>query len=178
MTSSCETTPGLIIRQATDSADIAAVKECFNAYTEWLNVDITFQNYSSEFDGLPGKYAPPTGALLLASDATTNQILGCVAMRPIQIEPKYLSNRPENSRFCELKRLFVYPEARGRQVAKKLMEEVMRVAREEGYNEMLLDTLSRMEAAIKLYTFQGFDKTDAYYGNPLEGVIYFSKKLK
>lgn len=167
----------LVLRQAATPADLAEVKKCFQAYTEWLNEDITFQNYAAEFEGLPGKYAPPSGALLLALDKTTDQVLGCIALRPIQLEEQYLSQRRPETRYCEIKRLFVYPEARGRQVSRTLVREVLRIAEEEGYHEVLLDTLAKMQPAVKLYKSEGFEETEPYTVNPLAGVIYFSRKL-
>lgn len=172
-----QTVSSVLVRQAASAADLAAVIECFKAYTTWLDVDLTYQNYDAELKGLPGKYAPPTGALLIAVDAATDAVLGCIALRPLRLEPVYLASRPTGLRYCELKRLFVYPEARGRQVARTLLAEALKCAQAEGYDEMLLDTLSRMTAAIRLYESQGFEPTEAYYSSPLEGTLYFAKRL-
>ena len=43
---------------------------------------------------------------------------------------------------------------------------------------MVLDTLPKLQAAISLYKTYGFTERDAYYHNPLEGVIYLEKKLE
>lgn len=67
-------------------------------------------------------------------------------MRPIRLGPEYLVNRRAGARFCEMKRLFVYPEARGRQVSRALVMEAVRRAAAEGCDEMLLDTMARMQA--------------------------------
>ncbi|XP_044715118.1 acetyltransferase (GNAT) family domain-containing protein [Hirsutella rhossiliensis] len=166
------------IRQAVGPADIAAVRECFQAYTEWLNEDISFQNYAAELDGLPGKYAPPSGALLLAVNPSDDRALGCIAMRPIQLKPEYLCNRKANVKVCEMKRLFVYPEARGRQVASALVQQAMALARRAGHDEMVLDTMIRMQPAIKLYESQWFAVSEPYYFNPLPGVVYFTRNLR
>ncbi|KAK1457766.1 transcriptional regulator [Colletotrichum melonis] len=167
----------VVLRQATDPADMTAARKCFEAYTEWLNEDISFQNYAEELNDLPGKYAPPSGALLLAVDSTGRNILGCIAMRPLHLESHYLLNRRPDARYCEIKRLFVYPEARGKQVARLLVCEVLRRAEEQGYDEVLLDTLAKMQAAVRLYASEGFKETSPYYHNPLNGAMYMSSRL-
>lgn len=175
-----ETPPAsaILVRQATSSADLASVVECFKAYTAWLDEDLTHQNYAAELNGLPGKYASPAGALLLAVDSTTDAVLGCIAFKPLNLEPAYLQSRSKGLRYCELKRLFVYPEARGRRVAKTLLVEAQRRARDEAYDEMLLDTLSRMTAAINLYKSEGFAEVEPYNSSPLQGTLYFAKRLQ
>ncbi|KAK2751709.1 hypothetical protein CKAH01_17816 [Colletotrichum kahawae] len=104
------------------------IAQCFRAYTEWLNMDLDFQNFSTELSTLPGKYASPKGALLLARDLCTEQVLGCIAMRPIELQPEFRANRKADTRYCELKRLYVYPAARGRSVARALVAEALRIA--------------------------------------------------
>jgi ribosomal protein S18 acetylase RimI-like enzyme len=167
------------VRQASSASDIAAVKACFEAYTEWLDEDISFQNYAAELAGLPGKYAAPAGALLLAVDEASGEVLGCVAMRPIDLEVEYRTTERRNRRrYCEMKRLYVYPKARGRNVARMLINEVMRIAMEQGYDEVLLDTLLKMGPAIKLYRTEGFVEIEPYYHSTLDGVKYFAKKAQ
>ncbi|KAJ4202036.1 hypothetical protein NW759_015504 [Fusarium solani] len=166
------------IRQATSSTDLASVTECFQAYTQWLDEDISFQDYSTELEGLPGKYAPPFGALLLAVDDAQGQVLGCIALRPLTVQAEYRQHHPTDQRYCEIKRLFLYPSARGRQVGRKLVREVLKRAEAEGYDVALLDTLSKMTSAINLYKSEGFVKVEAYTYNPLQGAIYFAKKIR
>lgn len=166
------------IRQAAAPADIAAVRECFQAYTEWLNEDISFQDYTAELDGLPGKYTPPSGALLLAVDPSGHQVLGCIAMRPVQLKPAYLCNRKAGVKVCEMKRLFVYPQARGRRIASALVRRAVALARKAGHDEIVLDTMARMQPAINLYESEGFVRTTPYYFNPLPGVLYFTKDMQ
>ncbi|EXF85325.1 hypothetical protein CFIO01_02539 [Colletotrichum fioriniae PJ7] len=167
----------VIIRQAINPADMTAAKKCFEAYTKWLDEDISFQNYTEELSGLPGKYSSPSGALLLAVDSTSGEILGCIAMRPLSLESHYLRNRRPDARYCEVKRLFVYPEARGKRVARLLVREVLRRAEEQQYDEALLDTMAKMQAAVRLYASEGFEETSPYYYNPLNGALYMSKRL-
>ena len=166
----------VLIRQVESPEDLAAVIKCFHTYTEWLDEDLSHQNYESELAGLPGKYAPPTGSLLLAIDTESGRALGCVASRPVTL-PSSHPKAKQGHRCAEMKRLFVYPEARGRQVARKLLLELMRRAKEQGYNEVFLDTLARMEAAIKLYKSEGFLEAEPYNNSPYAGTVYLAKEL-
>ncbi|TQW01101.1 acetyltransferase [Cordyceps javanica] len=177
MTSKPAASSTVLIRQAASPEDLAAVMECFHAYTEWLDEDLSHQNYASELAGLPGKYAPPTGSLLLAVDSESGATLGCVALRSLELPSSHPKAKPGH-RCAEMKRLFVYPESRGRRVAKKLLLELLQRAKDQGYKEVFLDTLARMEAAISLYKSEGFVEAEAYNNSPYVGMVYLSKSLE
>ncbi len=114
---------------------------------------------------MPGKYAPPAGALLLAR-AADNQAVGCVCLRPIE---------PEGC--CEMKRLYVAPAGRGAGLGKTLVEAVIDEARRIGYREMKLDTLPSMASAKVLYRRLGFEPTEAYYETPVVGTAFMRRAL-
>ena len=78
---------------------------------------------------------------------------------------------------CEMKRLYVRPEARGQHLGDTLVNEIIRLAKEAGYKEMVLDTIKPLTAAINLYKKYGFKECEPYYDNPMEDVIYMIKKL-
>ncbi|KHN97374.1 Acyl-CoA N-acyltransferase [Metarhizium album ARSEF 1941] len=167
----------VIIRPA-NSTDLPAVKACLQEYTDWLDQDISFQNHKQEFANLPGKYAPPAGGLILAVDGPSGEVLGCIAFRPLSLDDDFVHPRHGRLRSCELKRLYVYPRARGREVARKLLQAAIKTAAQIGYDEMFLDTLPKMQSAIGLYKSEGFTPTRPYYFNPLEGALFFSKPLR
>jgi putative acetyltransferase len=108
--------------------------------------------FEAELTGLPGKYAPPRGQLLLAM--VGDQPAGCVALRRI------------DSARCEMKRMFVYPERQGQGVGRALAEAVIRDARAMGYQSMLLDTSIRQAEAQALYRRLGFRDIAPYYDLP------------
>ena len=108
--------------------------------------------FETELAGLPGKYAPPRGQLLLAT--VTDQAAGCVALREI------------DGTDCEMKRMFVYPEHQGQGVGRALAEAVIRDARALGYQRMLLDTSIRQAEAQALYRRLGFRDIPPYYELP------------
>ena len=135
----------------------------FREYAELLGVDLCFQGFEAELRELPGKYAPPGGALLVAYHEGAGA--GCVAMRDL------------GHGVCEMKRLFVRPRFRGLRLGKRLAEAIIMSARELGYSTMRLDTLGRLTEAMRLYDRLGFRRIPAYYENPLPGVVYWELDL-
>jgi ribosomal protein S18 acetylase RimI-like enzyme len=153
------------ISEASGTADIETVRRLFRAYADALGVDLCFQGFAGELAGLPGKYAAPSGALLLARNKR-GEALGCVALRPCDGEV-----------VCEMKRLYVIPEARGLGVGAALLEAVLAAARAIGYREIRLDTLPQMTAARALYRKAGFRAIPPYYDSPIAGTAFLSKVL-
>ncbi len=151
------------IKQAQTSAEIEDVRRLFGQYEEFLGVDLCFQSFEEELAGLPGKYAPPDGALLIGLSG--GKAVGCVAVRRLE------------EGVCEMKRLFVKPEARGTGLGRQLVQEVIARARRLGYLSMRLDTLDRLAEAMRLYEKVGFRRTKPYYENPLPGVVYWKLDL-
>jgi GNAT superfamily N-acetyltransferase len=153
----------LRITQARWPDDRAAVEALFREYVASLTEDIGFQNVDDELASLPGKYARPTGVVLMARDG--EQAAGAVAYR--MAEPGV----------CEMKRLYVRPPWRGSGLGRELANELIEYARAQGYRTMLLDTLASMSAARSLYRDLGFVPVAPYYDNPLPGVMYMALEL-
>jgi ribosomal protein S18 acetylase RimI-like enzyme len=139
------------------------VKQLFREYTEFLGVDLGFQQYDEEISSLPGKYALPDGRLYVIYDG--EQLAGCVALRKI------------DDKSCEFKRLFVRPEFRGKKLGCILMEKIIADAKGLGYKIGYLDTLCTLKSAIAVYEKLGFEKIPPYYNNPLENVAYYRINL-
>jgi ribosomal protein S18 acetylase RimI-like enzyme len=144
-----------------------AAREVFIEYAAGLGVDLCFQNFDAELDGLPGDYAAPSGALLLAF--VDGQLAGCGAMRPAP-DTDYVDA-------CEMKRLYVRRAFRGFGLGRRLAQALLDRAAEAGYSNMLLDTLDDMEAARDLYESLGFEEIPPYYYNPLPGAHYLRAEL-
>lgn len=155
----------LAIASAHFPDDTAIVRGLFAEYIDSLGIDLSFQGAAAELAGLPGKYAPPGGTILLARDVA-GHAQGCVALRPWT---------PPGT--CEIKRLYVRPAARGQALGRRLAEAAIELARQAGYTRMLLDTLATMRAARRLYAELGFRPVAPYYDNPLPGTAYMALEL-
>ena len=135
----------------------------FREYAASINADICFQGFEEELASLPGKYACPAGCVLLAF--VNDDLAGCGAMRPLA----------EGA--CEMKRLYVRPGFRGRDIGRELAEALIEKARVAEYQTMRLDTLATMTTAQALYATLGFKPTAAYYNNPIAGTVYLELAL-
>lgn len=156
----------MIIRAAA-SADLDEIRRLFREYADWLAVDLSFQNFEEEFACLPGDYAPPRGALLIAqSSAESNAIAaGCAALRALEQD------------VCEMKRLFVRAAFRGSGLGRRLALAILDEARGLGYARIRLDTLPQMGAAHELYRSLGFREIPPYRFNPIPGTRFLELDL-
>ena len=151
------------IVQAASHEQIGNVRDLFIEYAHSLNVSLCFENLDKEVNELPGVYAPPRGSLLLAADG--EKIAGCVALKKV------------DDRVCEMKRLYVRAEFRGRGIGKRLAMQIVDEAREIGYERFRLDTLPSMKEAISLYRSLGFEEIPAYRELPVPGALFMQVKL-
>lgn len=139
----------------------------FAEYASALGVDLAFQQFDAELAGLPGDYAPPGGALLLAY--VDGALAGCGALRALP-EADYPNA-------CEMKRLYVRRAFRRFGLGRQLAQQLIDCATQAGYSTLLLDTLDDMEAARELYASLGFVEVPPYYFNPIAGAHYLKADL-
>lgn len=154
----------LTLAHATTPAHLAQARELFLEYAQSLSFSLCFQDFDRELAELPGDYAPPQGRLLLAE--YEGQLAGCVALH--KLDPKV----------CEMKRLYLRPEFRGKRIGLALAERLMSEARQIGYHKMRLDTVEPvMKDAVALYRKLGFKEVAPYRPNPIAGARYMELEL-
>lgn len=158
--------PAMIeIVDASTHQQLDAVRSLMHAFVDWHrqrhSEDLTLidqyfdaRAFEEELAGLPGKYAPPKGRLLLAF--LNRHPAGCVALREL------------DAHVCEMKRMFVPPQLQGKGVGRALAEALIREAKTIGYSSMRLDTSFRQVEAQKLYQSVGFVCIEPYYEVPPE----------
>ena len=146
---------------------LEATRQIFSDYAEQLGIDLCFQNFEAELADLPGSYAAPQGALLLA--LVDGEVAGCCALRAL--------DTVDYPNAAEMKRLYVRKAFRRFGLGRELAETVLDAARVAGYHSVLLDTLDDMETARALYAELGFAEIPPYYHNPIAGAHYLKVDL-
>jgi len=151
----------------TEGEALNIVRELFTAYQQELDEDLCFQSFNDELKDPLKKYGPPSGTICLAyyNDVPA----GCIALMPLPDE--------QERKICEMKRLYVKPDFRSKKIGVALVEKLLNTAKELGYQTMKLDTLQKLQPAIRLYKQYGFTETTSYYKNPLPEVVYMQKEL-
>lgn len=154
----------MIFVQAQTPAQIEQARELFLEYAQTLGFSLCFQGFEEEVAGLPGDYAPPDGRLLLA--AHDGKLAGCGALHKI------------DAGTCEMKRLYLRPQLRGKGLGRALAESLIGEARKIGYRRIRLDTVEpSMRDAVGLYRRLGFKEIAPYRVNPIAGAMYMELEL-
>ena len=155
----------LNIFQAETAEHISTARELMLEYATALDFNLCFQGFDEEMRSLPGKYAPPSGRLLLA--LWNERPAGVIALRALA-----------ETGLCEMKRLYVRPEFRGHGIGRILAERVISEATEIGYARMRLDTVpGNMDRAIAMYRELGFRETVPYYNSPVGHTLFMELDL-
>lgn len=145
------------------AADLDEIRAMFREYSALVAEALCFQGFDQELESLPGAYAPPSGALLIARDGAA--AAGCVALRRI------------DARTGEMKRMYVREAWRGKGVGRRLALAVIAEAKRRGHARLVLDTLPKLGAAIALYRDLGFRETGPYLASPTPGALCFELSL-
>lgn len=77
---------------------------------------------------------------------------------------------------CEMKRMFVVPEARRGGVGRQLLAALEQAARAAGFRRSVLDTLDSHVDATRFYDTTGYTRVPAYNENPY-ATAWFAKDL-
>ena len=161
------TLPAIDLLSPQTHEQLEAAREILEEYAQGLGIDLCFQDFAGELRDLPGQYAHPHGALLLAW--VDGQLAGCCAMRPL--------TTVDYPNACEMKRLYVRKAFRQLGLGRELAQAILDAARVAGYRSVLLDTLDDMQMARVLYAELGFTEISPYYYNPIPGAHYLKADL-
>jgi putative acetyltransferase len=155
------------VEDAISARSLELVQHLFRSYADEFAGSLTetlrVQGFAAEVAGLPGRYAGPSGCLLLATEG--NSPAGCVALRDL------------GNGTCEMKRLYVAPSHRARGVGKLLIRELIRRAEKIGYRRMVLDTFPEMTSALALYREHGFVETAPDWSHQADHPVFMQKPL-
>ena len=155
---------GFAVFSAESPVHIAQARELFLEYAHSLGFSLCFQNFDKELAALPGDYAPPAGRLLLAQH--DGNLAGCAALH--KLDPG----------ICEMKRLYLRPQFRGKGLGRALAQHIIAEARQIGYLRMRLDTVEPiMKDAVAMYRNTGFKEIAPYRANPIAGAMYMELQL-
>lgn len=146
--------PDLSLTHATTDSEIAAVREIFLEYLQfverYLGRDLSFQGTEKEFADFPQTY----DALFLAQ--LDGEPLAACGLKPFK------------PGICELKRLYCRPAGRGHGLGLKLSAAAIETARSLNYTAIYLDTDHGLTHANSVYETLGFRDIEKYYDNPMD----------
>jgi GNAT superfamily N-acetyltransferase len=167
----------IVLREAAGPEEIGWVRGLIRDYAAYLSQNpsgagaICIAGYDEELRSLPGPYAAPGGTLLIA--LRDGKPIGCCALKPIRVK---FALALEDA--CEMKRLWVDPEARGLRLGRRLVESAIEWARGAGYTSLYLDTApAAMPEAEKIYRTLGFEEIGRFNDNPVAGLAFFRLQL-
>ena len=138
------------IRPADDPAVAAIIREVmtsFGAQGPGSAID------DPEVDAMSAHYPEPRAAFFVVEER--GRVLGG-GIAPLA---------GADANVCELRKMYFLPEARGRGLGERLLRRCLAAARERGYGRCYLETLTGMDAALKLYTKAGFRPLCGPLGN-------------
>lgn len=150
-----------------EGPELDIIRGLFREYANELQEDLCFQSFEAEVQDPLKKYVHPGGCILLA--CINEEPAGCIALMPLP--------QAEGVKACEMKRLYVRPAHRKSGLGRELVDRLLDFAKERGFQKMKLDTLQRLQPAIKLYERYGFTHTAPYNFNPINDVVYMEKFL-
>lgn len=139
----------ITLQRAETPGDIDAVRVLVRDFFRWAMVEIgetdnpaVFAELDAELAGLPGRYGPPSGCLVLA--LLDREPAGCVAFYA------------HDASTIEIKRMFVLPRARGYGIGGRMLDMLLAQARAAGFRRALLSSHHSMHAAHATYRRAGF----------------------
>jgi GNAT superfamily N-acetyltransferase len=112
----------------------------------------------------PAELGPPGGRFLVGFDSD-GRAMCCGGLKRLDADA------------CEIKRMYVVPDARGRGLGRELLEALENAARGLGFSVARLDTGPRQPGAERMYRQAGYQPIGNFNGNPV-ATFFAEKALK
>ena len=122
----------------------AAVVDVIGAVFVEYGMTFDPSDFDSDLLDIPRHYADRGGWFAVLTDE--GRVVGTVAAVP------------KDAAACEIKRLYLLPEYRGRGLGRALMEHILGRVREEGFREAVAWSDVRLETAHRVYARLGFER--------------------
>jgi putative acetyltransferase len=135
-----------------DNPDLALIVR--NTLAEFGAANPGTVYFDSTTDALFELFQVPNAAYFVAE--VNGKILGGGGIYPTE-------GLPEGT--CELVKMYLLPEARGIGLGRTLIEKCLETAKEEGFQQVYLETLDELHLALKIYAKFGFEYLCAPMGN-------------
>lgn len=139
------TPPEFILRPITRADDAAMAEVIRRVMPEFGACGPGFALSDPEVDHLSVAYSAPRSAYLVLE--TGGRVVGGGGIAPLA---------GAEASTCELRKMYFLPEVRGHGQGRRLLAQCLQAAREFGYQRCYLETLTGMDAAMRLYTAAGF----------------------
>lgn len=97
-----------------------------------------------------------TGAVYYVAETDNLQIMGGGGIYPTEGLP---------GKTCELVKMYLLPEARGKGLGRSIIEKCLRAAMENGFEHIYIETMPELKKALKVYETFGFTYLDQPLGN-------------
>ena len=130
------------------------VEESRNRLGEELDIDALFGHSQTDQEA----FMSDTGRLLLAKEHGVTGGIAC--LKKIRED------------ICEIKRMYVQPEFRGKKIGEQLLSRLIEEAKVIGYSKILLDSDPYMSKAHSIYRAMGFVETEPYSEAEMDGDEY------
>lgn len=168
-------TPDIALITPDHAHEIEAAREIFRDYAATLGIDLCFQHPTTNYAQLPGDYAEPRGALLLALVDSADSLSPAIEHMLQRPGGSHAHRRavgcgrstPDHPNAAEMKRLYVRPasSAAWGWAGNSSRPRPMRCLPGGATPVCCLDTLDDMEAARTLYEEFKFEEIPPYYHN-------------
>jgi putative acetyltransferase len=127
--------------------DSPAVRDLVEMTLNEYGMQLDRRGTDSDLDDVEASYLAQGGMFDVAYD-TNGELAGSCGIIPI------------DAKTCELRKMYVAPEARGHGLGGRLLRRALAFARGRGFRRVELETASVLKEAIGLYAGAGFQRLD------------------